>query len=211
MIAHFAGLNIKHSRETILIDDLRWHGYLANLTVSEFEESYVPRLPESIVGSEFLSLYGGITDPVTHIEAEKTYAVRIPVVHAVYESFRVCTFAELLRCQTTSEQQRFLLGELMYQSHASYSACGLGSAGTDTLVKLVKAEGKDRGLYGAKITGGGSGGTVVVLGRRDAETAISLVAERYAEQTGQVPHIFRGSSPGSASFGHLRVRRRPSV
>lgn len=27
-----------------------------------------------------------------------------------------------------------MLGELMYQSHASYSACGLGSQGTDRWV-----------------------------------------------------------------------------
>jgi L-arabinokinase len=209
MIAEFAGLPIKHSKETVSIEDTRWRGYLANLAVSEFEELYAARLPEKIGGSEFLSSYGGTTDPVTRVEADKTYPVRMPTVHAIYESFRVRTFAELLHCETTStsEQQRLLLGELMYQSHASYSACGLGSTVTDTLVRLVKAAGKDRGLYGAKITGGGSGGTVAVLGRRDAEDAISSVAKEYAGRTGHGPYIFRGSSPGSASFGHLRVRR----
>jgi galactokinase len=209
MIAEFAGLPIKRSHEYVSIEDTRWRGYLANLAVSEFEELYAARLPESIAGSNFLSRYSGTTDTITRVEANKTYAVRMPTVHAVYESFRVRTFAELLRCQTngTSEHQRVTLGELMYQSHASYSACGLGSSGTDKLVRLVKAAGKDQGLYGAKITGGGSGGTVAVLGRRDAETAITALAEQYAEQTGYTPHIFRGSSPGSASFGHLRVRR----
>ena len=95
----------------------------------------------------------------------------------------------------------------MYESHASYSACGLGSAGTDELVELVRAAGVDRGLYGAKITGGGSGGTVAVLGRRDSGTAVSAVAHSYAEKTGHKPYIFSGSSPGSASFGHLIVGR----
>ena len=59
----------------------------------------------------------------------------------------------------------------MYESHASYSACGLGSDGTDRLVQLVREAGPAAGLYGAKITGGGSGGTVAVLaapGRRAA-------------------------------------------
>lgn len=32
-----------------------------------------------------------------------------------------------------------LLGELMFQSHASYGRLGLGSEGTDTLVAIVKA------------------------------------------------------------------------
>jgi L-arabinokinase len=118
-------------------------------------------------------------------------------------------FAELLRQHPSGSQQREreLLGELMYESHASYSACGLGSAGTDDLVELVRAAGVDRGLYGAKITGGGSGGTVAVLGRSDAGAAVANVAHRYAEKTGHKPYIFSGSSPGSAAFGHLTVRR----
>ena len=95
----------------------------------------------------------------------------------------------------------------MYESHASYSACGLGSTGTDDLVELVKAAGVGDGLYGAKITGGGSGGTVAVLGTRDAGAAVAKVASSYAEKTGHQPYIFSGSSPGSAAFGHLVVRR----
>ena len=92
----------------------------------------------------------------------------------------------------------------MYESHASYSACGLGSAGTDRLVALVKEAGQGSGLYGAKITGGGSGGTVAVLGRRGAD--VRAVASAYARETGQPPRIFSGSSPGAAAFGHVRMR-----
>jgi hypothetical protein len=33
------------------------------------------------------------------------------------------------------------------------------------------------------------------------------VARRYREKTGHTPYIFSGSSPGSASFGHLALRR----
>ena len=95
----------------------------------------------------------------------------------------------------------------MYQSHASYSACGLGSAGTDRLVELVKQAGPQQGLYGAKITGGGSGGTVAVLGSKDAAVTIARVAEQYASETGHQPYLFQGSSPGGAAFGHLRLRR----
>jgi len=64
----------------------------------------------------------------------------------------------------------------------------------------------ERGLFGAKITGGGSGGTVAVLGDRDAVGAVQRVAERYAALMGYEPYIFSGSSPGSAAFGHLIVR-----
>ena len=174
---------------------------------SEFAEKFADRLPESVLGEEFLSHYGGTTDTVTSIEPGRTYAVRAPTAHAVHESSRVQKFAELLRSQSKGPDKPEALGELMYQSHASYSACGLGSPGTDMLVELVRAGGVGRGLYGAKITGGGSGGTVAVLGRRDAVGAVAEVASSFAEKTGHQPYIFSGSSPGSAAFGHLVVRR----
>ncbi len=110
-----------------------------------------------------------------------------------------------------------LLGELMFQSHASYTACGLGSDGTSRLVDLVRehaaaarAAGRPPALYGAKITGGGSGGAVCVMGLAGAagEAAVAEVAARYARETGHVPAVFAGSSDGAARLGALRVRRR---
>ena len=130
----------------------------------------------------------------------------MPTTHPVYEHFRVRLFAELARA-APDRQSRKLLGELMYQSHASYSACGLGSEGTDLLVKLVRAAGPGRGLYGAKITGGGSGGTVAVLGLRHADAVIEGIVEEYKRATGYRPPVFAGSSPSAHAFGHLRLKR----
>ena len=99
---------------------------------------------------------------------------------------------------------REALGELMLQSHASYARCGLGAPATDRLVALAE----ELGLAGAKVTGGGRGGTVCVLGSgsaADADRFAALVA-RFAEETGHSPAVFTGSSPGAAAFGHLRVR-----
>ena len=208
IIAELAGLKVEQGGGAVSVDDPRWGGYLANLQPSEFEQRFAARLPEAILGEEFLARYGGTTDPVTSVEPGRAYAVRVPAAHAVYEHFRVRAFAELLGGdgKEATERRRELLGELMYQSHASYSACGLGSAGTDHLIELVREAGPARGLYGAKITGGGSGGTVAVLGRRDADGAVAEVARRYAEERGHVPHVFGGSSPGAASFGHIRLR-----
>src|SRR5262249_3057106 len=157
-------------------------------------------------GSEFLARYIGTTDTVTRIEPETRYAVRIPTAHPIYENFRVRAYAELLAGEL-NEAKLKLLGEIMYQSHASYSACGLGSSGTDLLVRLVREAGPKHGLYGAKITGGGSGGAVAVLGRSDAGEAILEVAKRYRRETGYQPYIFHGSSPGAAVFGHLRLEK----
>jgi galactokinase len=209
IIAELAGLTVEQSGDTVVISDPRWGGYLANLAPAEFEERFATRLPEKLLGAHFLGHYGGTTDTVTSIEPGMTYAVRAPTAHAVYESYRVEKFAELLRHQLEDRDYREQesLGELMYESHASYSACGLGSEGTDDLVDLVRRAGVSSGLYGAKITGGGSGGTVAVLGRRNAGAAVAELARSFAEETGHRPYIFSGSSPGSAAFGHLIVRR----
>lgn len=68
------------------------------------------------------------------------------------------------------------------QCHYSYSACGLGSDATDRLVQLVqemhhskKDEPGDGTLYGAKITGGGSGGTVCVIGRNSLKSSQQII------------------------------------
>jgi L-arabinokinase len=207
IIADLAGLSCKETgiAEVCEIEDPRWGGYLANITTTEFEQSFAARLPEKINGAEFLLLYQGTTDPVTRIEPTRNYAVRVATAHPIYEHERVRTYAQLL-AGAASERRSRLLGELMYQSHESYSGCGLNSEGTDLLVKLVREAGPGQGLYGAKITGGGSGGTVAVLGDRGAAQAIERLAEKYERETGHRPYIFAGSSDGSSAFGHLKLK-----
>ena len=209
IIADLAGLKVVDQAgppEAMRIDDPRWHGYLANVAPSEWEQHYRQRVPEMLDGAAFLARYGGTTDSITRVDPARTYAVRQPTAHPIYEHHRVRLFRALLLSGATSEEQRHLLGELMYQSHASYSACGLGSEGTDRLVELVRAAGPASGLYGAKITGGGSGGTVAVLGRRGAQAAVRAIAARYAQETGYETMILSGSSPGAQAFGTIWLR-----
>ena len=97
------------------------------------------------------------------------------------------------------------LGALMYESHASYSACGLGSDGTDRLVALAREAGSARGIYGAKITGGGSGGTVAILADASAGDTVRAIAREYAGETGRDAYVFEGSSPGAARIGAVRL------
>jgi L-arabinokinase len=182
-------------------DGDRWNGYLANVTPVEFEGEFESRLPEEMSGADFLSRYSRTIDTVTQVRPDRVYKVRQAASHPVYEHARVKRFRELLLMPSTEEQWTEL-GHLMYESHASYSACGLGSPGTDLLVNLVREE-RSSGLYGARITGGGSGGTVAVLGRADAAGAIARVAEKYERATGYRPYIFSGSSDGAAKLGSL--------
>jgi L-arabinokinase len=175
-------------------------GYLANVSPAKLEQDLLHRLPETMSGKEFLTRYAGTIDTVTAVDEERTYNIRQPAVHPIYEHHRVRTFRRLL-LGPQSEEQWTLLGELMYQSHASYSASGLGSPGTSRIVELVRSAGPDAGLYGARITGGGCGGTVAVLGRSGAEKAIARIAEMYGKEKGYKPYIFSGTSEGAASFG----------
>jgi L-arabinokinase len=204
IIADVSGLSVSQSDGVVRIADSRWQGYLANVTPAEFADLYESQLPDSISGSDFLERYGGTTDSVTQVNLQQTYQVKVPAAHAVYENDRVRRFGELLK-QVEDERTLALLGELMYQSHASYSACGLGSGGTDRLVELVRAAGPVAGLFGARITGGGSGGTVAVLGRRDAWPEIEKISAQYARERNYQPYIFQGSSPGAEAFGCLRL------
>jgi L-arabinokinase len=190
----FMGLRIVRARAGVPVD------HLANIAPADFDRELGGWLPEEISGDEFLARYGGTADTVTTVERGRRYRVRAPAAHPVYERQRAERFRELLRA-APGEDRRVRLGELMYESHASYVTCGLGSPGTDRLVDLVRAEGPAAGLYGARITGGGSGGTVAVIGRKDGSEAIMRVAEAYERETGYRPYVFAGSSPGVASFG----------
>lgn len=207
MIAALADLPVRAvAGKWVQIEDTRWHGYLANLTAAEFERQFAPYLPREMKGADFLQQYQGTTDTVTSIEAERVYPIYFATRHPIYENERVKLFAELLR-HWKDDSNASLLGELMYASHASYSACGLGSSGTDLLVQLVREAGHAKGLFGAKITGGGSGGTVAVLGRKEAGPEVERIADEYHKITGRKPALISGSAPGAVKFGHLKLKK----
>jgi galactokinase len=180
-------------------------GYLANVAPSVWEARFRDRVPEAFDGREFLDRYQGLTDRVTRVDPTKTYAVRACTEHPIYEHHRVQLFRALLEDGAKSEAARRLLGELMYQSHASYGACGLGSDGTDRLAELVREAGDGSGLYGAKITGGGSGGTVAVLARAGSRPRLERLVAQYERETQRKATIVGGSSDGALGYGTRRL------
>ena len=206
IIADQVGLHADNTGSNrIAIDDPRWHGYLANVGPELWERELSAIVPEQLSGADFLASYGGSTDDVTIIDPARTYAVRRASAHPIYEHSRVQRFRELL-LGVQNDAVRQELGALMVASHRSYSACGLGTAGTDRLVELVLTAGPQSGLFGAKITGGGSGGTVAILGTHDCGDDVRRIAAQYAEETGRTAQVFEGSSPGAAAFGTLELR-----
>jgi L-arabinokinase len=201
MIADLAGLPVRVDGDRVAVEDPKWNGYLANIPVSEFNDRFASQLPETMAGAEFLARFHGTTDRATRVDPNRSYPVRQSTAHPVNEQARVDRFALLLSRLALEPSVAIELGQLMYAAHASYSACGLGSEATDRLVEMVRAETPKRGLFGAKITGGGSGGTVAILGTVDAETRVHEIAARYASETGRVADVFTESGPGAAEFG----------
>jgi L-arabinokinase len=75
----------------------------------------------------------------------------------------------------------------------------------DFIVDAVRTRGASSGLYGAKITGGGSGGTVAVFGEQDAlAREIPNIVREYQRLTGLEADVFDGTSPGAIEFGAYR-------
>lgn len=180
------------------------------MSPSVFARRFEKALPETITGHDFLQQYGLHVDPATSVLVDHIYHVRANTKYAVLENNRVTNFYQLLKgCHSEGgdplqDEVYVQLGELMYQSHDAYTECGLGSAATSVIVDLVRELGPTSGLFGAKITGGGAGGTVAVLGRRSAtELFQRSIVETYARQRGlqEAPHVFVGSSPGADAFG----------
>jgi galactokinase len=128
----------------------------------------------------------------------------------VHEPQRVRNFLQFLETAATlpphsAERSRTLdkAGHLMYGSHVSYTRDALlGADEADLLVDLVRKHERG-GLYGAKITGGGCGGTVAVLANQSpqADDAIATIVQIYQQQTGKTADIFWGTSPGAWDVG----------
>jgi galactokinase len=172
----------------ILETELKRHiTYLTEVRASELAR-VADKLPSRMLGREFVLAYGSHDDPLTafpHLSdrteprppvlgaqdvsrLDQEYPVRAAVQFPIEESYRV-QLAKSLFCNLVAQPDRVrsdqlrLIGELMFQSHEGYSAMGLGSSATDEMVDALKQLGPDQGIYGARISAGGSGGTVVVL------------------------------------------------
>jgi galactokinase len=186
--------------------DPKWHGYLSNLTPSLFCSKYELRLPELLTGDEILAQGAVHPDPFTVIRPGVTYSVRSCVRYAVEENQRIQLFIDLARGahQEPSVAVFREMGELMYQSHWSYTETGLGCEATDQLVDLVRKHGGEDLLFGAKVTGGGAGGTVAVLGSTHGADAFKNAVAEFARLRSFEPYVFQGSSIGADAFG-IRV------
>ena len=177
--------------------------YLTEISTQELK-SYQSEIPETILGSEFLEQHKTHDDSVTTIQPDATYRVAGPTRHPVEENERVLKFIESLQSAKSGDEQALITaGEMMYGAHESYrSNCQLSVNEVDFLVEAVRKRGASRGLYGAKITGGGTGGTVAIFGKIDAlREHVPQIAAEYSRRVGSLPDVFEGTSSGAVEFG----------
>ena len=185
-------------------------GYLANLDLDDYKRFFREHLPEFMNGKDFLATFGGTIDTATRVDPAITYPVQHAADHHVFEASRVrnfCTHIEAAAIAGRETKEGGLsldkAGHLMYASHLSYTNDAmLGAEECDLLVNLVRRE-ERAGLYGAKITGGGSGGTVAILCNisNRADEAIARIMTEYEKQTSKKPEAFTGSSAGAWQAG----------
>ena len=196
-----------------IINDLRARtgrgalDYLTELSSREFTDQYAKDIPEQLVGSEFLARHKTHDDPVTKISPDASYRVAGPTRHPVEENERVLHFMEALRAANAGDERALHdAGECMYGAHNSYrNNCHLSTDEVDFLVETVRQRGVKAGLFGAKITGGGTGGTVAVFGTlAGLAKHIPEIAVEYSRRIGVMPDIFEHSSPGAMEFGARR-------
>lgn len=128
--------------------------------VSELPADAVGVLPESLDGASFLDRWGATDDALTTVDPDETYPVRAATTFGVSEHARSGALLDALARRTFDE-----IGPILAASHRGYDAMGLGHPAATARVGEVLAR---PGVHGARSSGGGSGGTVVVVCDRGA-------------------------------------------
>jgi galactokinase len=122
---------------------------------SELPRDAVEELPDTLDGAVFIERWHDTEDDLTAVDAEETYPVRAATRFGVEEHARSeHALASLERGDVGA------LGPLLAASHAGYDAMGLGHPAASATVEAALAR---PGVHGARSSGGGCGGTVVVL------------------------------------------------
>ena len=158
--------------------------YAAELTPSVLRSQVLPMLPATMTGREFTAAGLALADALSVLEPDTVYPVREALAFPVEESFR-CALAQTLlaaagAAPAGSDTYTTCLahvGELMRLGNAGYNAIGLGCQETDLMVARLREMGVAAGIYGARVSGGGSGGTIAVLCERAALPALEALAK----------------------------------
>ncbi|HSF46456.1 MAG TPA: hypothetical protein VLA58_10620, partial [Chitinophagaceae bacterium] len=183
-------------------DHLPFGGFWANISPKDFYNIYDMLLPRRMKGSDYIEEIGFHIDNITTIDPNKEYNLYHAALHPVAENSRINDFKTILQGLAKAEDQELMmitLGRLMLSSHEGYNSVGLAEPVSNRIVDLVRQRrGEGSGIYGARISGGGSGGTVTVMIGSDKGYEQLLDIKRIMEwETGKELRLFEGSSNGA--------------
>ncbi|MCC5790073.1 MAG: hypothetical protein JJT75_10575 [Opitutales bacterium] len=178
-MARAASFMGKKILETVLGETLDYTGKMPWPDLA----AQVADLPQSLSGKTFLRQWGEVEDPLTEIDPARHYPVQASTRFPMEESQRVQSAVHLWRELDAGKGDRLAqllaLGRLLHESHRAYSDMGLGCPETDKMVSALAAEGAEKGFYGSRISGGGAGGTVVILVERKALPRLETICDQW--------------------------------
>ncbi len=206
-IASFMGRKMVFQQALKTEPELPFGGYLCNVEPEEWEHKYRKSVLAKISGQTFVERFQSHEDPATTIDDAKRYAPRPVTEHHILEQQRSNRLVEVLSNSTATDRQAAVAaGQILLESHQSMNErCGVNCREVDLLVDLIRSQGPEKGLFGARVSGWGSGGTVVVLAAAGSEDLLRNLARQYRDRTGQEPYLFFGSSQGALELGTIRV------
>ena len=116
--------------------------------------------------------------------------------HVVTENDRVHHAVDALRARDLKT-----LGRLFYESHASMrDDYEVSVDAVDQLVELFR---KEKDIYGARLTGGGFGGSIVALAKKDKGFEIAhRVAEAFAKNSLNTPTVLTPTQPATKTLSN---------
>jgi galactokinase len=120
--------------------------------------------------------------------------------HVVTENARTLQAANCVR-----ERDWIELGQLLDASHESLKHdYAVSCAELDAVVEIAHVIGRDGGVYGCRMTGGGFGGCAVALIDAERREFISSeIHEQYEERIGMIPELLEARPSAGARFSEL--------
>jgi len=183
-------------------------GYLANTSPLLYRQYFRALLPRRLRGSDFLRTYGVLPENVSPLlDPAAMYRVRTAVDHLIAEHEHAEQFLQAIEELADGEEGEERLrtmhraGRLLLASHHSYRLrLELSCPQADWLVDRLMDHGPERGIFGARITACGGGGTVTALvgHSRNAADAILQTMTAYTKQTGLTLNVQEAGTPSSA-------------
>src|SRR5271170_3051579 len=187
------------------------HGYLGSLSPGVYRRYFCTLLPRRLRGSDFLRSYGVLAPTYEEIDPENIYRVRAAADHLMSEHEHAENFLQAMEeisepsegALTRSQRELILrrAGRLLLASQHSYRLrLGLSCPQVDWLIQQFIAAGPETGIYGARISECGGGGTVVLLMDNSPQATDSLlkVISEYPRHTGYKLDVQAAGAKGSA-------------